>query len=351
VSGGFLFNRAVKDAATGPAAASPHAAAPGAALSFADALPHELDALLRSTPSGSAVLFDSLYLFEKAAAAALRNHAERLRLVLLAHSLPSLIPDRPVQQRREALKREMTLLPALAGAIAPSRFMQRVLAARGAGRCERFEPAPICDGRTEAQHTGNGPAEPPDGNGALQILTVANVTKGKGIRDAADALAACDLEWRWTIVGAETDPAYSAEIRNRIERGGISSRVRWIGAVAPNELHQYYRDSHMLLLPSLMESYGLTFAEAITHRVPVIGYHCAAVPEVVTDAGVLVRTGDVAQLSNAIGAMGRRPAGDTGKAAADSLTAAVERRSAQFPRVGESSSRLVRALRHILENT
>jgi glycosyltransferase involved in cell wall biosynthesis len=57
----------------------------------------------------------------------------------------------------------------------------------------------------------------------------------------------------------------------------------------------------LFTLPSLHEGYGMTFAEAITRGVPVVGACAGAVPEVVPrQAGVLVRPGQVKALARAL---------------------------------------------------
>ncbi len=99
------------------------------------------------------------------------------------------------------------------------------------------------------------------------------------------------------------------------------------GAVSEAELAAFYRDADIFVLASRHEGYGMAFAEAIAHGLPVIGTKAGAIPETVPEgAGILVPPDDVAALTSALRAM----IGD--EALRTRCAAAAQRAAALLPR-------------------
>ncbi|MFW5688699.1 MAG: glycosyltransferase family 4 protein [Spirochaetota bacterium] len=286
LSGGFLVNEELLE--TGVVAA---AVAHG---------PAELERTLSRIGARHTILADSIYLFDEPSAVALARAALGQRIVLLAHSLPSLIPHRPIDERRRFLAREREVLAAAHGAVAPGSFLASALVRRGLARdrVSVVPPAPIVDGR-RAKREDRAPSGP------LEILTVANWSGAKGFFDAARALCLLPhIDWRWSIVGSRDGAGELARrVDSLIAEHGLSDRVTIAGPVEPDALAGRYARADIFLLPSLMESYGLAFAEALTYGVPVVGYRCAEVPSVVGAAGRLCRAGSHAALAESIEAL------------------------------------------------
>ncbi len=258
----------------------------------------ELERILSSS-GDRLMLVDSLYLYDTETATLLTRAARARPIVLLAHSLPSLIPGPAVGKRLEMLDSERAFLCEACGAIAPSRFMAGALARRGLApkTVHIVRPAPVVDARVARPESSTNLSR----TGPPRILTVANWTPAKGIDHAVRALATITTDWRWTVVGSTlSHPAYSQRVRDLIDEAGLTDRVEIVPPKPPAELSGYYATSDLFLLPSLMESYGLVFSEAITFGVPVVGYRCAAVREVVSGPGQLVDAGDVCGLAAAI---------------------------------------------------
>jgi glycosyltransferase involved in cell wall biosynthesis len=144
----------------------------------------------------------------------------------------------------------------------------------------------------------------------IRLLTIATVTPRKGHLLLAEALAALVLlDWRWRCIGSlERDPANVAALRAALDRGGIAARVDLVGEMPPGRLGEAYRAADCFVLPSFHEGYGMVFAEALAHGLPIVAARAGAVPELVPEeAGLLVPPGDVAALAAALRRMITEP--------------------------------------------
>jgi glycosyltransferase involved in cell wall biosynthesis len=137
-------------------------------------------------------------------------------------------------------------------------------------------------------------------DGAVVLLAVGSVIPRKGYDVLVAALARLrHLSWRLVIAG---DCGRSPETFRRLEADianlGLADRVTLLGAVAADELTSLYATSDLFVLPSRFEGYGMAYAEALAHGLPVIGTTAGAVPQTVPgDAGVLLPPDDVDALA------------------------------------------------------
>jgi glycosyltransferase involved in cell wall biosynthesis len=87
------------------------------------------------------------------------------------------------------------------------------------------------------------------------------------------------------LPGASTD--YERELRALAEHLGVSERVLFPEYVSERELEALYAAATCLVLPSLIEGFGLPVLEAMARGVPVACSDRASLPEVAGDAGLL----------------------------------------------------------------
>jgi glycosyltransferase involved in cell wall biosynthesis len=82
--------------------------------------------------------------------------------------------------------------------------------------------------------------------------------------------------------------------------GAVENRVKFTGYIEESERQRLLSEASMLVLPSLEEGFGIPALEAMTIGLPVVASNRGALPEVVTDAGILVNPEDVRGLAHAM---------------------------------------------------
>ncbi len=152
---------------------------------------------------------------------------------------------------------------------------------------------------------GTDRAAPAKGSndGTLRLLSVGAVVPRKGFDILIAALAPiAELKWRLTIAGDLTrDSATAAKLVADIVQHRLAGRVELLGAVAPERLPALYSSADIFVLASHFEGYGMAYAEAMAHGLPIIGTTGGATLNTVPpNAGVLVDPGNVKALTRAL---------------------------------------------------
>jgi glycosyltransferase involved in cell wall biosynthesis len=127
------------------------------------------------------------------------------------------------------------------------------------------------------------------------LLTVASLIPRKAHDVLVEALARVrDLPWHALFVGDnERDPETATDIRRRIATTSLAGRVEITGPLHGEALRAAYRQADMFVLPSRHEGYGMVFAEAMAHGLPIVACATGAVVDTVpADAGRLAPPDD-----------------------------------------------------------
>jgi len=180
----------------------------------------------------------------------------------------------------------------------------------------------------------------------VDLLSVGSVVPRKGYDILVAALAEIpDLAWRLTIAGdRERSPATAQRLDAEIARLGLAGRVTFAGAVGSQRLMQLYAEADLFVLPSRFEGYGMAYAEAIAHGVPVVGTQAGAIPSTVpSGAGVLVPPDDVDALAAVLRGLIERPAQRA------NLAAGARAAALTLPTWRESAELFARALERVAE--
>jgi glycosyltransferase involved in cell wall biosynthesis len=250
-------------------------------------------ARLAGLPADAPIVIDGL------AFGALPEAATQLRashcLIALVHH-PLALESGLSSTDAEALRvSESRALACARRVIATSAFTARLLVSDYSVPADRVVVAqPGSDRATQARPAA---AEP------VAMLAVGAVTHRKGydVLVAAAALLG-DLAWTLTIVGDRgRDAEATARLDLDVSRFNLQDRVRVTGAIPAERLAALYARADIFVLASRFEGYGMAFAEAIAHGIPVVGTTGGALAESLpASASILVPPDDSVALSSAL---------------------------------------------------
>jgi glycogen synthase len=165
------------------------------------------------------------------------------------------------------------------------------------------------------------PFDPKQGGMALTVLFVGRLEKRKGILDLFQAIPLILKQVpnvRFVIAGsdnsyydgfqAKTGMNYPAYFAKHYQR--FTPHVIFLGAVSDESLQNLYQSCDLFVAPSLYESFGLVYLEAMNYAKPVIGCHAGGIPEVIEDGvtGLLVEPEAPAALAEAMISLLKSPA-------------------------------------------
>jgi glycosyltransferase involved in cell wall biosynthesis len=182
-------------------------------------------------------------------------------------------------------------------------------------------------------------------DGVLRLLSVGAIVPRKGFDVLIAALATLsDLPWHLTIAGDRTrDPVGAARLDAEIARFGLSERFSVLGAVSDERIAELYAASDVFVLASRFEGYGMAFAEAIAHGLPVVGTTAGAIPDTVPrGAGVLVPPDDAQTLAAALRRLIENPA------ERKRMSACAREACASQPSWAESAKLFAQAIERVL---
>ena len=162
------------------------------------------------------------------------------------------------------------------------------------------EPVVIPEGidLSEWQHSLRRNPKPPAKNGFV-VLTVCRFYPRKRLHillGAANRLRSRIPGMEVRLVGDGPEASRLRSIWQSLKLEGI---VRWLGDLTSDELAREYNYCDVFCLPSVQESFGIVFLEAMASNKPIVAARSASVPEVV-EHGVLVEPENEEALADAI---------------------------------------------------
>lgn len=129
-----------------------------------------------------------------------------------------------------------------------------------------------------------------------RILFASRLFPRKGAQFLLDALIGLDLTG-WDVVIAGDGPMLEP-LKEQARRLGLD--VQFPGFVKGRALQDLYASSAIFVFPSLHDNFPVVLLEALSHGCAIITNNCTGMPEVVGEAGLLVKPHDVSGLRAAI---------------------------------------------------
>lgn len=155
------------------------------------------------------------------------------------------------------------------------------------------------------------PAAAPRSSGSVEVLFAGRFERRKGIDTLLEIVPTLCRQFpslRFTLAGNDREPLPPTHRRrtdlflSRFAADPILSRVTFAGPVTDQELAHLYRRCDIFVAPSLYESFGIVFLEAMRASKPTIGCRIGGMPEVIAEGetGLLAEPGDAASLHSAL---------------------------------------------------
>ena len=146
-----------------------------------------------------------------------------------------------------------------------------------------------------------------DKNDPVRLISVGRAVDKKGYDYLLEALAGLtpDLHWHFTHIGG-------GELLDSLQRKadalGLSDRISWLGALAQNEVLEYYRLADLFVLPSIVSANGdrdglpNVLMEAQSQKLACLSTDISGIPELIrhTETGWLIAQKDCDALKTAL---------------------------------------------------
>jgi len=147
----------------------------------------------------------------------------------------------------------------------------------------------------------------------LRILFVGNVIYRKGLHTLLEALNTVPRDsislYRLDVVGGLTsEPRYAYAMERYVLTHGLSSIVKFHGAMDNQPLIEMYEQAQVLVVPSSYEGFGIVYLEGMCFGLPAIGTTAGGASEIITHGkdGYLIQPNDATALANHLNELARK---------------------------------------------
>lgn len=124
---------------------------------------------------------------------------------------------------------------------------------------------------------------PVDTKGKIVIITVARMTKKKGVQnivDLAPSLLGKHKNLLFVMIG---DGPLREKLERTVEESGLSGNFYFTGEVSREKVLGYLEQADIFALPSINEAFGISILEAMSKKVPVVAMNNSGVSDIITN--------------------------------------------------------------------
>ncbi|MGZ6010487.1 MAG: glycosyltransferase family 4 protein [Caulobacteraceae bacterium] len=261
-----------------------------------------VSASLAALPDNALVMIDGLALGTLPGLA--RREKDRLRLVALVHHPLALETGLSPMMAATFASEEQDALASVRAVIVTSDTTAAIVEAAFGVPGERITVAH--PGVDRPRTLGEGAPRAERRPGPVRIFTMGSISPRKSHHILIEALARIeDLDWTCVIAGSlEREPEVAEALIGQIAMLGLGERVTLAGEIDAEQAERLYADADIFALASVYEGYGMVFAEAQAHGLPIVATTGGSIQEVVgEDAGLLVPPNDAPAFAEALRAL------------------------------------------------
>lgn len=124
---------------------------------------------------------------------------------------------------------------------------------------------------------------PVDPEGKLVIVTVARMTKKKGVQNIVDLAPSLLQKYKNLLFVMIGDGELKEKLEKTVEELGISRNFYFTGEVSREKVLGYLEQADIFALPSINEAFGISILEAMSKEVPVVAMNNSGVSDIITN--------------------------------------------------------------------
>ncbi|AKB13060.1 Glycosyltransferase involved in cell wall bisynthesis [Methanosarcina thermophila] len=122
---------------------------------------------------------------------------------------------------------------------------------------------------------------PVDTKGKIVIVTVARMTKKKGVQNIIDLAPLLLEKYKNLLFLMIGDGPLREKLERIVEKSGLSNNFYFTGEISREKVLGYLEQADIFALPSTNEAFGVSILEAISRKVPVVAMNNSGVSDII----------------------------------------------------------------------